>query len=371
MTSIVIDPAENLPGTFILELTRRCNNGCLYCYTAWNAPSLGYAPNRREDEMTLAEIKNMIARLQDEVNLKTIGLSGGEPLLRQDVIPDLIAFIRNQGIAVFLITNGTRLTDEMAKVLAENQAACEITLLSFKKEVHDKLAGRIGARDEAIAGITNARLHGVNPAVVIVATKLNFMDLYRTAELAIGLGASALAYNRLNLGVHNLRFADQLLPTPAMVQENLDILEELGEKYGIPISASVVIEPCIVEIKKYKRINFGWCPLGGAGSYFAIDPRGNLRICNHSPTILGNLRRESFLDIYFNNPYISKFRETWPVECSDCPDEKKNICGGGCKAAAEQCYGTLERVDPFVTLGRKAMDNSIIYPMPASPRREI
>jgi radical SAM protein with 4Fe4S-binding SPASM domain len=352
MPGIVIDPAENLPGTFILELTRRCNNGCLYCYTAWGAPRLGYAQDRREDEMSLAEIENMIARLQDEVDLKMIGLSGGEPLLRQDV-PELITFIRKRGITLFLITNGALLTEELAGTLAGNQVACEITLLSFRREVHDKLAGRAGARDEAIAGITNACASGVGPAVVFVATRLNYMDLYRTAELAVGLGASSLSYNRLNLGAHNMRFADQLLPTAGMVRENLDMLDELGEKYGIPIAASVVIEPCVVDIRKYKHIDFGWCPLGGAGSYFAIDPCGNLRLCNHSPTILGNLRQDSFLDIYFNNPYIRKFRETWPVECRDCPQEWKDLCGGGCKAAAEQCYGTLEHVDPFVTLSRE------------------
>ncbi len=40
------------------------------------------------------------------------------------------------------------------------------------------------------------------------------------------------------------------------------------------------------------------------------------------------------------------------MECQDCDPELKKICRGGCKAAAEQCLGTLEHVDPFVTISK-------------------
>jgi radical SAM protein with 4Fe4S-binding SPASM domain len=138
-----------------------------------------------------------------------------------------------------------------------------------------------------------------------------------------------------------------------MVEENLDMLEEAATKYGLPIGVSVVIEPCVVDVRKYERVHFGWCPLAGEDSYFTIDPAGNIRICNHSPTVLGNIQRDSFADIYYHHPYVRDFREMWPEECVDCPAELKQLCRGGCKAAAEQCYGTLSRVDPFVTLNRE------------------
>ena len=301
--------------------------------------------------MSTAEVKNVIAKLQDEVGLKTVGLSGGEPLLREDV-PELLAFLRSRGIATYLISNATLLNKEIARAIAETKSASEITLLSFRHEVHDMLVGRRGARDQAIEGITNLAVAGIPPAVVFVATKLNFMDLYRTAELAVTLGAAALSYNRLNLGAHNLQFADHLLPTPSMIRENLDMLESLASKYGVPIAGAVVIEPCVVDVRKYTQVHFGWCPLGNKSSYFAIDPVGNVRICNHSPVILGNIHNQSFLDIYFQHPYLQAFREIWPIECQECNPEFKELCGGGCKAAAEQCYGNLEHVDPFVTISR-------------------
>jgi len=175
----------------------------------------------------------------------------------------------------------------------------------------------------------------------------------QAAELAIALGATGLMYNRMNLGAYNLHFADRLLPSPAMIRENLEMLEALDDKYKLPIVVSVVVEPCVVDVRNYPSLHFGWCPLAGERSYFTIDPVGNVRICNHSPTIVGNIHRDHFPDIYYHHPYVRRFRETWPVECAECAPELKEMCGGGCKAAGEQCFGTLERVDPFVTLHRR------------------
>ena len=79
-----------------------------------------------------------------------------------------------------------------------------------------------------------------------------------------------------------------------------------------------------------------------------------MRVCNHSPVILSNLQHDSFLDIYYHHPYVRDFHDTWPAERADCDPELRELCRGGCKAAAEQCYGTLQRVDPFVTLCRQA-----------------
>lgn len=339
-----------LPKTFVIELTQRCNHRCMYCYTAWGAPELRYG-QQGCDEMTTAEIKEVIAKLQDEAAPQSIALSGGEPSLRGD-LPEILAFIRKRGIDPIVITNGSLLSEELAAAVGQAESTCEITLLSYRSEVHDQLAGRRGARDDAIRGITNLQRAGGHTMAVFVATQFNYMDLYRTAELALALGAFGLMYNRINLGAYNMRHADRLLPTPAMIRENLDMLEALGDKYEVPIVITVVIEPCVVDVRQYERIRFGWCPQAGEQSYYTIDPAGNIRICNHSPTILGNIHRDSFSDIYYHHPYVREFRETWPQECVDCPPELKQMCGGGCKAAAEQCYGALQRVDPFVTLCR-------------------
>ena len=341
---------RSLPGIFILELTRRCNHSCLYCYTVWGASELGYPP--LQEEMSASDIMQVISKLRDEVPLGSIALSGGEPLLKEG-LSDIVDFIRRNEIGVTVITNGSLLTPKTAALLGPD-LVYEIPLLSFQREVHDELSGHRGAWDGAVNAIINGRNANCNPVAVFVATKQNWTDLKKTAELAIALGADALMYNRINIGARNMRLIDKLLPTPSMIRTNLDALELLGEDYGLPISVSVVLEPCVIDMSSYKHIKFMPCPRVGENSYFTIDPEGNIRICNHSPYILGNILRDSFRDIYYNHPYLIKFRESLPVECRDCNHPLKDLCYGGCRAASEQCYGTIDIIDPFVTYCMKA-----------------
>jgi radical SAM protein with 4Fe4S-binding SPASM domain len=352
MKSLAASDLRPLPKAFVLELTRRCNNHCLYCY---NEGGTGELP--RDREMSTAEIAGIISKLHEETPVETIALSGGEPFMRED-LPEILSFIRQLGIAPAVISNGTLLTPEKVAATVQD-VTYEVTLLSHRAEVHDHLAGRRGAWNAALGGMCNVRQAKGNLVAVFVATKLNYADLRTTAELAIAVGAGALMYNRINLGTHNLRFAEKLLPTPEMIRENLEVLEALTTHYKIPVSVSVVIEPCVIDVRKYKNIHFGWCPLAGEGSYFTVDPQGNLRICNHSPVTLGNLRHEHFCDIYYNHLYVKHFRETLPVECEPCDPELKALCCGGCKAAGEQCYGTPSRVDPFVTLSAISASGSL------------
>jgi radical SAM protein with 4Fe4S-binding SPASM domain len=305
--------------------------------------------------MSTDEIKDIIIKLQSEVQIENVGLSGGEPTLRED-LPEILSFLKERDISTIVITNGTLLTDELVDKIGD-KCLYEITLLSYHREMHDQLAGRVGAWDETVKGMARIKRAGGSFIVVFVATKLNYMDLSTTVDLAVVLGAKGLMYNRLNLSAHNIYYAKELLPTPGMIQENLDTLENLGNEYGLPIVASVVIEPCVVDVKKYQHVQIGWCPLGGEDSYFTIDPVGNIRICNHSPSILGNIKKDNFKDIYYNDPYVRAFQETVPEECQNCNSEFKEVCCGGCKASSEQCYGTLNHADPFIELNKICSTN--------------
>ena len=338
-----------LPKSFVLELTRRCNNACEYCYTVWGAPELRYPPVA---DSTVEEIEQIVARLQDETPVEQIALSGGEPLLRDD-LARIVHCIRDRGITPVIITNGTLLAEDRLNDLVGG-TAFEVTLLSHRRDVHDRLVRRSGAWDAVVHGFANLWQRKASVTAAFIATKLNYADVAETAELAIALGAQALMFNRMNLGAFNRRHAGELLPDAAMIRTSLDLLDGVAAKWGLPVSVSVVIEPCVVDVAKYEHLRFGWCPLAGENSYFTIDPAGNVRICNHSPAILGNLKRERFTEIYRRHPYVRTFAETLPDECAGCRPEWLSVCRGGCRAAAEQVWGSLQRVDPFVTMAGNA-----------------
>lgn len=336
-----------LPSTFALELTRNCNNHCGYCYNAWRAPELQYAKDE-QGEMTIAEIKWTILKLMEEVPVTTVVLSGGEPTLRAD-LPEIVQFLRSQGLGAQIITNGTNLTESLVDATVSG-STYQVSLLSWRREVHDRLTGHPGAWDAVVDGMTNVHLAGGHMIAVFVATRQNFADIGPTVHLAMMLGANSLLYNRINVGAANLHHSEELFLTPAMVEENLRVLDEIAAATEFPISTGVVIEPCMVDIDLYPHIRFNWCSLAGEQSTLIVDPSGNFRICEHSSVVLGNVRRDSVRDIYEHHTYVEAFRTSWPTECANCDNALKESCRGGCKAAAEQAYGTFARVEPFVRL---------------------
>jgi radical SAM protein with 4Fe4S-binding SPASM domain len=351
MTTKAIDETTGvlraLPSTFVLELTRHCNNHCGYCYNAWRAPELQYAKDER-GEMTTAEIKWTVLKLMEEVPVTTVALSGGEPTLRAD-LPEIVQFLRSQGLVAQIITNGTNLTESLVDATVSG-STYQVSLLSWRREVHDRLTGHPGAWDAVVDGMTNVHLAGGHLIAVFVATRQNYADIGPTAHLAMMLGANSFLYNRINVGAANLHHSEELFLTPAMVEENLRVLDEIAAATGFPISTGVVIEPCMVDIARYPHIRFNWCSLAGEQSTLIVDPAGNFRVCEHSSVVLGNVRRDSVRDIYEHHTYVEAFRTTWPTECANCDNALKESCRGGCKAAAEQAYGTFARVEPFVRL---------------------
>jgi radical SAM protein with 4Fe4S-binding SPASM domain len=334
-----------LPTTFVLELTQRCNNRCGYCYNAWRAPDLEY-PKAGAREMTIVQIEQAILKLRSEFQVDVIALSGGEPTLRPD-FTEIVRLIHSLGIKTQIITNGTNLSESLVEATAEG-SIYQVSLLSWKPETHDRLTGHRGAWDAVIDGMQNVHLAGGHLIAVFVATRENYTDLGPTVHLAMMLGAASLLYNRINIGGANLGQPERLSMTPAMVEDNLRVLDDIAAATGFPISTGVVIEPCMVDVSRYSHIRHGWCSLAGEHANPIIDPAGNIRICEHSPTILGHIMHDSIRDILTSHPYVNAFRTTWPAECADCENPLRSICQGGCRAAAEQAYGTLTRADPFV-----------------------
>ena len=95
---------RELPVLSEIALTYRCQNRCTFCYA--DAPERG----AEVPEMSTDEVKVIIDRIYDEAHCPTVSFTGGEPTLRDD-LPELVAYARNKGMRVNLITNGLRCAD--------------------------------------------------------------------------------------------------------------------------------------------------------------------------------------------------------------------------------------------------------------------
>ena len=185
---------------------------------------------------------------------------------------------------------------------------------------------------------------------VFVATRLNLDELYETIKLAFAFGSRGMMLNRFNPGGRGRRHLKDLLPTAEELNAALEIANAAAEEFDFPISCSIAMPPCLIDHRKYPRLTFGFCAAGTERAYYTLDPLGNVRPCNHTPTVLGNLLRESFAAI-IAPARLAHFVEAVPQFCDPCA--LRDTCQGGCKAAAEVCYGSPRAEEPFLHSNRE------------------
>ena len=301
---------------------------------------------RHPASLSRAGILALVRKVRRDTPLRQVGLSGGEPLLRPD-LPEIASDLVSEGLSVVVITNATLLTEELLKRFPRD-TLFEFTLFSVDAALHDRIAGRPGAFKKVIRGVELAGRQKFRLALTCVINRLNAHDVFRTIELGIALRVEAVLFNRINLTRAMLPAARRLVPSREQLQAALGAAEEAARRYGIAVAVSVPIPPCVADVRQYPHLHFGWCPRGGAGSYYTVSYNGLLRPCNHSSVILGDLRTERFADIVTREA-TRAFWQPIPPACRQCADPLRDSCRGGCPAASHECYGRADRVDPFVT----------------------
>ncbi len=335
--------------SLIFEVTQRCNHACLHCYNVWHGAdgrTTDYPRGELDTDRTLA----LLGKALDETECAHVTLTGGEPLLRAD-LPAILEYLHARNLPVTIISNGRRL-DESAAVecLDRGVGLFELPLLSHRRDVHDRLSGAPGAWDAVLDAMANIRLHHGRFAAAFVATKLNIHHAAEVMKLAFAFGAQAVMFNRFNPGGRGRANLDLLLPDADQVRRALAAADAASAEYGLPVSCSIPIQPCLVDTRAFPHIGFAYCAAGGERAYYALDPIGNLRPCNHTPQILGNLFEESFADL-IAPARMRPFVEAGPAFCATCA--RRPDCQGGCKAAAQVCYGSLTDEEPFLKINRE------------------
>lgn len=89
-----------------LEITRRCDLDCGYCYQS----------NDPDSDLAMAEIEVELATLQKLRTCDTMFISGGEPLLHPE-LDIIVQRVKSHGVKPVLVTNGQRLTRERIRQL--------------------------------------------------------------------------------------------------------------------------------------------------------------------------------------------------------------------------------------------------------------
>ncbi len=309
---------------FVFEITPRCNLTCNYCYNVWKTDG-----ELSPMELPLNEIEKLAESIQ-AAHPVSVTLTGGEPLLRDD-LREIVGIFRKRGILVGIATNGLLLDPCTAESLSEAGVEWfEVSVTSVTGEGYRDLTGTDGF-DDVKRAMLAAASSGARLTVSHIITSRNFGETGRVVDLAYAFSADATALNRFVPGGRGLENR-HLLPT---LQQLDSALKSAGERslmsHGMMVYTAIPVEHCLLDHSDYPGITFGACVCGS--EKWAISPAGELRVCEQSPVVLGNLLKKSFKELS-RSPYVEKFRNSnKSSSCTSC--DSYNVCGGGCRYLKE------------------------------------
>jgi len=300
-----------------------------------------------------------------EVGKPIIILTGGEPLVRQDVL-QIAKYAVNRGLRVVMGSNGTLVTEEMAvksKGVPISRLAISLDFPTAK--LQDDFRGKAGAFEAAMTGIVNARHAGIEVQINSTITKLNVSYLDEVLSLALRVGAVAF-HPFLLVPTGRGKDLESVELSPQQYEETLnwiyDKQVELGDRmFFKPTDAPHYLRVVRQRQSRGKGILAGGKPEPGAGhkpvnsitrgclagiGFCFISHRGRVQGCGYLDVEAGNIRKESFSQIWADSPLFRDLRDLSNIKgkCGVC--EYKRICGG-CRARAYEATGNYLEAEPY------------------------
>ncbi len=348
-----------------LHVTQACNLQCRTCYS-WRENR-----NDRKQELSLEEMEGILSELSRN-GLKTLVISGGEPLMRRD-LPEILRLAkqRYQIPKIVLITNGTLVTPKIAERLAPWVDEVSVSLDGPEEAINAYIRGR-GNFDRAIRGVRffrDASVKSVSLLSTLTHYNLPYVSDFRDLAEQLGVGLSFSMF--VGVGAGSSPESEDLYLTP----EDLVTIGKFIMKGEVRLQLDTEgndVLPFAQNNSEVMKINLDSRVGCGVGArIIAIDYDGGVYPCHMlmRPELrMGTLLQDSLEDILLNST-LGKFFRLLDVDsidvCKKC--SLRYFCGGGCRASAYSSSGSLTSHDPACALYRTAIGLAL-EPLLAKPR---
>ncbi|MFH1220479.1 MAG: radical SAM protein [Candidatus Eisenbacteria bacterium] len=326
--------ADGIPTPFFgfIEVTRKCPTLCRICAIDTGRGS--------EDVLTLDEIKGVIDQFK-ELGIKYVALTGGDPLLRSDLLEILNHAAKREmpsGFSSSLVT----LTEDVARAIGERGVQVQVSLDGSSPEVNDYNRGP-GSFEKAMRGIELLNKHKVEFRIAFCIMKHNIGDIAAMIKLGERLGAKEVAFRKIKLLGRALDLKEQVYPTP----------QEMAGAYSLLYRETFGRDPEAMRINsKFTEVLFGGrgaifdrLPCGAGRNVIHITYKGDVVPCSlftEDKFVQGNIRRDPIAKIWRTSEMLAFFRDTRVDDIPKCRDcAVKYVCGGGCRAEAYLLHGDL------------------------------
>ena len=341
------------------EVTRRCNLNCVHCRaSAEKGPYHGELSRAKS-----LQILDQIAQTGKPI----IILTGGEPLLREDIF-DLARHGTGLGLRMVMATNGTLLTPGLTKEIKDSGIQrISISIDGADSEEHDLFRKVPGAFDSALRGISLLKEEEIDFQINTTVTRQNVEKIDKILKMAIDLGAVA---HHIFLLVPTGRAKD-------MINQEIDASEYerllhwfYDMRDNVPLHLKATCAPHYYRIlrqeahTKGEKVNLETYGLDaitrgclGGTSFCFISHDGIVQPCGYLELNCGDLKDCPFDSVWRNSEIFLNLRDfsSYKGKCGRC--EYKKFCGG-CRARAFEATGDYLAEEPLCVYQPKAIADS-------------
>jgi radical SAM protein with 4Fe4S-binding SPASM domain len=300
----------SIPHLVHIEMSYACNSRCVFCYNPYRKSLIDYS-----------KIDKIVRSVYNS-HIPHVYLIGGEPsLLKIEKLNEYIDLLAENS-SVTIVTNGLI----YKKGLSTNLACIGIPIHGDKK-THEMLTTVKGGYNKVLQTIRNYVRDGFDVRCIPVLMSVNYNQIYKIIKLAKELGMESVFIDRFESGGIGSKAAEKLKPNLLQFKESLSQMIRARDDFNIPVGFGTAIPFCLDERLITENM---WANCGVGVTFAAINPNGDLRICNQSNIIYGNVLKESIEKIW-NKRKLDEFRNLkWVTgPCKKCPF--LDICTCGCK----------------------------------------
>ena len=327
-------------------LTKGCNLHCRHC---WISPKYQTEGNVYPS-LDLDLFRKIVGQAKS-IGLKTVKLTGGEPLLHPE-IREILQFILKEDIRLVMETNGVLCTTE----LADKMAACKepfvsVSLDGANPETHEWVRGVEGCFEASLRGIKNLVEAGFRPQIIMTIMQRNKDQMETMVHLAEKLGAGSVKFNILQPTSRGKNMHD--LGQTLAIEE----LIGLGNRAETTLSSSTDLDLYYDHPQAFRPLGKMFDPDGdgcrtcGILNILGVLSDGSYALCGIGETVpdlvLGHGSTDRLKDVWEKSPTLLEIREGLPQRlegiCSDCL--VKGLCLGSC--IAQNYYSSKNIWAPF------------------------
>ncbi len=309
-----------------VSLTKRCNLNCIWCFER--------SDQFQTDFLNLEQIKSIFDKFHD-YGIKSINLTGGEPLIRPD-IADVLHYAFDKFENVNMTSNGLLIDENNSKMFKNENFRITISVDGSKK-IHEKIRGK-GTFDRLLEKIRILKNNNLRFAIQTTVSQLNLDQIDFLVGFAKEYNAEMLSFSRMK-SVGRGKLFSKFSLTP---QQNKDLAEKIvslsekGEKIRYKESLMCILRPEMIELsRKHPHAVLGGCRAGFESIY--IDHDGSIFPCPLIPIKIGDILKDDLAEVWLGSRVLKDLRQKSKYsKCSKC--DYWNICRG-CRAEALALHG--------------------------------